>query len=185
MSRMARIRPSEPQNAIDSGIVVSFIQNASRTGRPNTNAIPEPAASEERPARPRSRSASVSATWTGTRTVADPVSMRTTAPDGCLPHAPSRARAMARVRAWRRTNVGVIAPRDGGPALPGGPILAGRPPEARPGDGEAPPVLGGASTWPRPAAEGRLRLPGLRAGVVREDPPEVVVPVESLVVHQQ
>jgi nucleotide-binding universal stress UspA family protein len=53
MSKSATILPFPSQNAIDRGIVVSFIQNASSTGRANANAIPSSGASELRPERPR------------------------------------------------------------------------------------------------------------------------------------
>src|SRR4029450_10720336 len=68
MSRIETIRPSASQNAIESGISVSFIQNAPTTGSSHTNAIPSYGERLSRPISPVSRSAGVSATWTSSET---------------------------------------------------------------------------------------------------------------------
>jgi hypothetical protein len=62
ISFTSTIRPEASQNAIESGIRVSFIQNAVCTGPSNTNTSPELRANEVRPIRPARRSDSVFAT---------------------------------------------------------------------------------------------------------------------------
>ncbi len=63
------IRPLLFQNAIDSGIDVSFIQNRPRISLVQRNAIPEPGASARLPLRPCASWAGVTAISTRTRTV--------------------------------------------------------------------------------------------------------------------
>ena len=63
------IRPSSSQNAIESGISVSFIQNVPTTGSSHTNAMPSYGERLSRPISPVWRSVGVSATWTSSETV--------------------------------------------------------------------------------------------------------------------
>jgi hypothetical protein len=69
MSRIDTIRPSSSQNAIESGITVSFIQNVPTTGSSHTNAMPSYGERLSRPISPVWRSSGVSATWTSSETV--------------------------------------------------------------------------------------------------------------------
>ena len=66
MSRMRRIWPLRFQNAIDSGIFVSFIQNVPRTSPTQRNAMPELRARVRRFISPCRSCAGVSAIWTRT-----------------------------------------------------------------------------------------------------------------------
>ena len=58
---MSTIRPEEFQNAMDSGIVVSFIQKGTLVGRLNSNTIPSSGGSDGTPESPLACSAGVRA----------------------------------------------------------------------------------------------------------------------------
>jgi nucleotide-binding universal stress UspA family protein len=116
MSNMAMIRPLGSQNATDSGIVVSFIQNASCTGRPNANAIPASGPSELLPESPRSWSSCEEAT--STFSVAEPSAVSITTFECCTGHAdddPHATSSMNRSTGARSFGITVvILPHMGG-----------------------------------------------------------------------